>query len=119
MSALLNESTYGYESQGHKINHLFFMDDLKTCAKDDNRQTSLLSIVKKVNNDIKMEFGLDKCAKATFKRGKLTETSDIQIDLGTCSKELDREGTYKYHAVNEVDATMKEKWGKNMNKYEN
>jgi len=57
MGALLNESIYGYESQGHKIEHLFFMDDLKTYAKDDNRQTGLLSIVKKVNDDIKMEFG--------------------------------------------------------------
>ena len=42
-----------------------------------------------------MEFGLDKCAKATFKRGKLAEISDIQIDLDTCIKELDQEGTYK------------------------
>ena len=61
-----------------------------------------------------MEFGLDKCAKATFKRGKLTETSDIQIDLDTCIKELDQEGTYIYLGVNEGDgiqhayATMKE-----------
>ena len=46
------------------------MDDLKTYAKDDNQQTGLLSIVKKFTDDIKMEFGLDKCAKATFKRGK-------------------------------------------------
>lgn len=57
MRAILNETIYGYESQGHKIKHLFFMDDLKTYAKDDNWQTGLLSIVKKVNDDIKMEFG--------------------------------------------------------------
>ena len=47
------------------------------------------------------------------KRGKLIETSDIQIDLDTCIKELDQEGTYKYLGVNEGDgiqhATMKEK----------
>ena len=76
MSSLLNESTYGYESQGHKINHPFFMNDLKTYAKGYNQKTGLLSIVKKFTHDIKMEFGLDKCAEATFKRGKLT--SDIQ-----------------------------------------
>ena len=60
-----------------------------------------------------MEFGLDKCAKATFKRGKLTETSDIQLDTDTCIKELEQENTYKYLGVDEGDgiqhAKMKEK----------
>jgi len=50
-----------------------------------------------------MEFGLDKCAKATFKRGKLTETSDLQLDIDTCIKELDQENTYKYLGVDEGD----------------
>jgi len=60
-----------------------------------------------------MEFGLDKCAKATFKRGKLTETSDLQLDIDSCIKELDQENTYKYLGVDEGDgiqhAKMKEK----------
>ena len=60
-----------------------------------------------------MEFGLDKCAKATFKRGKLTETFDIQLDTDTCIKELEQENTYKYLGVDEGDgiqhAKMKEK----------
>ena len=64
-----------------KLTISFFMDDVKTYAKVDNQKTGLLSRVKKFTEDNKMEFGLDKCAKATFKRGKLTETSDIQIDL--------------------------------------
>jgi len=57
-------------------------------------------------------FGLDKCAKATFKRGKLTETSDLQLDIDTCIKELDQENTYKCLGVDEGDgiqhAKMKE-----------
>ena len=69
------------------------MDDLKTYAKSDSQQTGLPNIVKTFSNDIKMEFGLDKCAKATFKRGKLTETSDLQLDIDTCIKELDQEDT--------------------------
>ena len=89
------------------------MDDLKTYAKSDSQQTGLLNIVKTFSNDIKMEFGLDKCAKATFKRGKLTETSDLQLDIDTCIKELDQEDTYKYLGVDEGDgiqhAKMKER----------
>ena len=42
------------------------MDDLKTYVKNDQEQTGLLTIVKGYSDDIKMEFGLDKCTKATF-----------------------------------------------------
>ena len=113
LSSLLKATTYGYDAQGKTISHLCYMDDLKTYAKSDSQQAGLLNTVKTFSNDIKMEFGLDKCAKATFKRGKLTETFDLQLDTDTCIKELDQENTYKYLGVDEGDgiqhAKMKEK----------
>ncbi|KAF7218105.1 putative LOC107393841-like protein [Nothobranchius furzeri] len=113
LSTMLNNSEHGYEVQGKKINHLFYMDDLKTYAKNDNQQEGLLQIVKLFSDDICMQFGLDKCAKATFKKGKLTSTSNIQLDQETVIMELNQEDTYKYLGVNEGDgiqhATMKEK----------
>ena len=71
------------------------MDDLKTYAKDDNQQSNLLTVAKKFSDDIQMEFGLEKSAKAAFKRVKLTETSDLQLDTDTCIRELEQEGVYK------------------------
>ena len=71
LSSLLNNITYGFMSQYGKLNHLFYMDDLKTFAKDDDQQLGLLTIVKTFSSDIKMEFGLEKCAEAPFKRGRL------------------------------------------------
>ena len=113
LSSLLNENTYGYQSPGHKITHLFYMDDLKMYAKNDNQQTGLLCTVKKFRNDFKMKFGLEKCDKASFKGGKMVETSDLQIDADTCIKELDQQGTYKYLGVTKGDgiqhSAMKEK----------
>ena len=53
------------------------MDDLKTFAKDDGQQQGLLNIVKTFSSDIKMEFGLEKCAKVTFNRRRFTSTSNI------------------------------------------
>ena len=50
-----------------------------------------------------MTFGLDKCAKATFTRGKLKSTSSIVIDIDTRIKELDQEETYKYLGIEEGD----------------
>ena len=59
-----------------------------------------------------MKCGLDERAKASFKGGKLTETSNVQIDPDTCIKQLEQEGAYKYLGVNEGDgvqhATVKE-----------
>ena len=88
------------------------MDDLKTYVKNDNQQEGLLKTVKTFSDDICMQFGLAKYAKATFKRGKLTQTTDITVDTYTTIKELEQEGAYKYLGINEGDgiqnATMKE-----------
>ena len=113
LSKMLNSTEHGYEVNGKKISHLFYMDDLKTFAKNNNQQEGLLQTVKTFSDDICMQFGLDKCAKATFKKGKLSSTSDLQLQPDTIIKELSQEDTYKYLGVNEGDgiqhATMKEK----------
>ena len=76
-------------------------------------QTGLLTIVKGFSDEIQVEVGLDKCSKATFKKGKLTTTENIHVDLNTSIQTLEQESTYKYLGVNEGDgiqhAKMKEK----------
>jgi len=47
------------------------MDDLKLTAKSEEEIQKQIQTVKNFN-DIHTEFGLDICAKITFKRGKLT-----------------------------------------------
>ena len=86
----------GYTVYEERLNHLFYMDDLKLYAKNDEQLEGLLHNVKMFSDDINMQFGFNKCAKATFKRGKLTETSSIEIDEATSIQEIDQEGTYKY-----------------------
>ena len=62
------------------------MDDLKTYARDNSEhRTGLFNIVKTFSDDIQMQFELDKCAKATFKPGRLTETTNIELDADTCN----------------------------------
>ena len=103
----------GYTVYEGRLNHLFYMDDLKLYAKNDEQLEGLLHTVKMFSDDINMQFMLDKCAKATFKRGKLTETSSIETDEATSIKEIDQEGSYKYLGMNEGDgilhSVMKEK----------
>ena len=113
LSQLLNDTGYGYKIHKQKINHLFYMDDLKLYATNAGELEGLLKTVKAFSDDIGMEFGLDKCAKASFNRGKLVKTENLVIDEDTIIKELDQESTYKYLGVNEGDgvqhAKMKEK----------
>ena len=75
LSKKLNQTGYGYNIPKRSINHLFYVDDLKLFAKDDNNLEGLLQTVKKFTDEIGVSFGPDKCAKATFKRGKLTGTT--------------------------------------------
>ena len=84
---MLNNTKCGYEIYRKKVNHLFYVDDLKLLARNDGQLGGLLTTVKEFSNDIAMQFDLDKCAKATFKRG-LFRTSDIQVDTNTIIQEL-------------------------------
>ena len=63
-----------------------------------------------------MEFGLDKCSKAKCKKGKLTTTENIQIDVDTTIQELEQEGAYKYLGGNEGDGIQQAKMKKKIKK---
>ena len=70
----LNRLNTGYEDHTTKtkISHLLYMDDLKLIAKSEEELQKQIQTVKIFSDDIDIEFGLEKCAKITFKRGKLT-----------------------------------------------
>ena len=77
------------------------MDDLKPYGTSDNQLNGLISTVKKVSDDIQMEFGLDKCAKATFKRGKKVSAEGILLNDHQLIQNLDQAETYKYLGMEE------------------
>ena len=88
LSKLLNNTGYGYKLYNNAINHLFYLDDLKLFPKNDQQLQGLLNIVKQFSDDIRMEFGLDKCAKGTFFRGKLLKAKNITLDTARSLKIL-------------------------------
>ena len=49
-----------------------------------------------ISHDIKMKFGLDKCAKAIIKGGKKVSTEGIQLPENNVIQELEPEATYTY-----------------------
>ena len=94
-------SGYGYKIGTEPIAHLFYMGDLKLCAKEYSELEGLLRIVKGFSDDVGMEFGLSKRAKATFKRGKLERSDHVRLDEETMIKDLKQEKVYKYMRVDE------------------
>ncbi len=78
LSMILRKVSAGYEMKkdGCKINHLLFMDDLKLFAKNEAEIDSLVQTVRIFSDDIGMQFGLEKCASMTMKRGKRVHSDD-------------------------------------------
>ena len=84
------------------------MDNLKLFAKDDNDLEGLLQTVKTFSDEISMSFGLDKCAKATFKRGKLTGTTSVELDQNIVITDLEQEDMYKYLVMRVMELNMQQ-----------
>ena len=79
----MNKLKTGYEKHTTKtkISHLFYVDDLKLIAKSEEELQKQIQTVKIFSDDIHMEFGLEKCAKIAFKRGKLVHSQNLVIDI--------------------------------------
>ena len=66
------------------------MDDLKLIAKSEKELLKQIQRVKTFADDIHMEFGLEKCAKFAFKRGKLVHSQNSVIDINREIQELEQ-----------------------------
>ena len=56
-------------NRNEEISHLFFVDDLKTFAQDEQHAKLQLDLITTFTNDIGMQFGSDKCAYCNIERG--------------------------------------------------
>ena len=100
----LQKTGYGYQlDKQTKISHLFYVDDLKLYGTSDNQLNGLISTV---SDDIRMEFGLDKYAKATFKRGKKVSAEGILLNDHQFIQDLDQAETYKYLGMDEGEGVQ-------------
>ena len=70
-------SGYHFASNGQKVIHLLFMDDLKLYASNEKSLESLIETVRVFSNDIRMEFGMEKFAVLTMKKGKMANSDGI------------------------------------------
>jgi len=66
------------------------MDDLKLIAKSEEDFRKQIQTIKTFSDDIHMDFGLEKCAKITFKKGKLIHSQNLVIDINREIQELEQ-----------------------------
>jgi hypothetical protein len=76
---------------------------LKLIAKLEEEFQRHIQTVKTFSDDIHMAFGLEKCAKITFKRGKLISLQNAVIDNNREIQELEQGKTYKYLGFEESE----------------
>ena len=53
---------YEFSEIKGKINHLLFMDDLKLYSQNEKGLDSLVQTIRVFSEDIRIEFGIEKCA---------------------------------------------------------
>ncbi|XP_075170249.1 uncharacterized protein LOC142242567 [Haematobia irritans] len=102
LSLLLVKSQYGYKLNSrdqHKISHCFYMDDLKLYASTKQNLKNMLKIVEIFSNDIKMQFGIDKCRTQNMSKGKYTQSHDFVTADGSHITPLESGEYYKYLGI--------------------
>ena len=107
LTHVLRETGMGYqlEKNGAKVNHLFFMDDLKLKGKNDKEIDSLIKTVVQCSEDKIMEFGILKCIVVSLQRGKKNRWEEMQLLNGDEIGEADIWGC-KYLGFSELDKIM-------------
>jgi hypothetical protein len=87
----LNRSKCGYQVYGteSKINQLLYKDDLKLTGRSEEELINEIKIVKTFSNNIKMEFGLEKCARISLKSGTVHKRQHIRNTMENKIKELE------------------------------
>ena len=94
---ILRKCTVGYKlnRSQEKINYLMYIDDIKLFAKNEKELETLIHAVRIYNQNIGMEFGIEKCAMLVMKSGKRHMTDGFELPNQDKIKMLGENETYK------------------------
>ena len=65
------------------------MDDLKLFPKSERTLNSLIQTIRIFNEDIGMQFGIEKCAMLVMKKGKILKSDGIEFPIDKVNKSLE------------------------------
>ena len=99
LTHILRKASPGYANSKEKTNHLLFMDDLKLYSKTEKTLDSLIKTVRIFSTDIKMEFGIEKCAILVLKREKVVKSEGIKLPNNRKMRSFEETEDYKYLGI--------------------
>ena len=67
---------YKFSKLLEKINHLMYMEDIKLFSKNEKELIILIRTIRIYSQDIRMEFGIEKCAILMLKEREIINTWD-------------------------------------------
>ena len=105
LNYILRKCTAGYKLSGsqEKISHLMYMDDIKLFAKDEKEIETLIYAVRIYNQDIGMEFSIEKWAMLVIKSGKRHMTDGMELPNHEKIRTVGENENYKYLGILEAD----------------
>ena len=81
-----------------------YMDDIKLYAKNEKGQVNLIQTVRIYNQNIVMEFGLEKCVMLVMKGSRRHLTNGMELPNQDKIRTLRKKETYRYLGILEADA---------------
>ena len=86
------------------INHQLFIEDLKLYGSNKDQLDSLIQAERIFSEDIRMSFGLEKCAVLEMRGGRKVDSSGIDLPYDQHIGEVEEEG-YRYLGILLLDQT--------------
>ena len=99
--ALRNTPGYSTKCSNTPVTHLMFVDDLKVYAPSEVALSKSMEVVERVSSAIGMKVGIQKCATASIRKGKVVESQDLVYGpqlIGALSEGK----SYKYLGIHQV-----------------
>ena len=102
---ILRKCTVGYKRSRsqEKINHLMYVNDIKLFAKNEKELETLIHAVRIYNQDIGMEFGIEKCAMLVVKSGKQHLIDGMELPNQDKIRTLAENETFNYLGILDAD----------------
>ena len=110
------KAAYEFSESKEKINHLLLMYDLKLYSQSEKGLDSLVQTASVFSENIRMEFGIEKCAMLVMEKGKIVKSFGIELPDGKVIKSLQEGESYKYLGILEADKFLEEKMKLNVSK---
>ena len=80
-----------------------YIDDIKLFTKNEKELETLIQTLRKYSQDIRMEFGIEKCAMLVRKSGNRHMTEGIEQPNQIVVRTLGEKETYEYLRILEAD----------------